>query len=155
MGKIILITITTHHTRTVTSYNEAPWDLKINMGPYCRTLVVIPKFNWSTEMKASFVAEQDDCGIHMFQHHTALASTVLQIRFSFMIRSSSLTCLVRMQLRQFRCISFPLSRHAPLLCKSRTTFVNISSDYQQFRPSYSSVRTYLLFSCCWKWNALL
>jgi len=36
------------------------------MGPYCRTLVVIRKFNGSTEKKASFVAEQDDCGIFFF-----------------------------------------------------------------------------------------
>jgi hypothetical protein len=31
MNPIILITVTTHRTRTVTSYNEAPW---INMGRY-------------------------------------------------------------------------------------------------------------------------
>jgi hypothetical protein len=72
MGPVILITIITHHTRRVTSYIEAPW---INMGSYCRTLIVIPKFNGSTEMKASFVAEQDDGGIYFSITHP------LQVQF--------------------------------------------------------------------------
>ena len=129
MGPVILITITTYHTRNVTSYNETP---SINMGPYCTTLIIIPKFNGSTEMKASFVAEQDDCCISYSPCKYSFTNSVLRhdtlIEFNY-------SCLIRMQLRQFRCISYSLQRHAPLLCKSRTTFVRISSDYYQFRPS--------------------
>lgn len=130
------------------------WDLKINLGPYRRTflfqnLTDPQKWKQASSLNrttAVYVSSSYSPCKYSFTNSVLLHDTLIEFNNS---------CLVRMQLRQFRCISFSLRRHAPLLCKSRTTFVKISPDYQQFRPSYPSVRTCLLFSCCWKWNALL
>jgi hypothetical protein len=151
MGPIVLITITTHHTRPVTSYNEAPW---INVGPYCRTLLFRDLTDPQKWKQASSLNRTTAVFVSSSCSPCKYSFTNSVLRHETLIESNC-SCLIRMQLRQFRCISYSLRRHAPLLCKSRTTFVKISSDYHQFRPSYSSVRTYLLFSCCWKWNALL
>ena len=127
MGSMILITITIYHTLTVTSYNEAP---SINMGPYCRTLIVTPKFNGSTEMKVSLVAEQDDCGVcfSIMQPHASTVFTNAVLLHDTLIEFNY-SCLIQMQLRHFRCISHSFRRHVPVMCTSRTTFVKISSDY--------------------------